>query len=321
MADTPIYHDQQLVGEVYAGADGPRFKYAADWRSRKDAFPVSVRMPLTTAEAPPDVVLPWIANLLPEGAALNAAGRWLGVDPADILGMVERIGRDVAGALSFGAPRSGENPRFIPIPDETALAKIVDELPRRPFLVGDDGVSMSLAGAQEKLPVAWLDDGSLAIPVDGAPSTHILKPDNDKALFGIVQNEALCMVLARRVGISTAQVTTGKVGSRRYLLVTRYDRVRRGAMWVRLHQEDFCQALGKPPAAKYQRNQTGISGPSAKDMFDIVRRHAPGPSILRLLDALIFNVLICNTDAHAKNYSLLLIGPVRAELADRKSVV
>ena len=311
----PVYHGERLVAEVRVGPEGPTLAYAPDWRDAGDAFPASVRMPLVPDDALPEVVVPWLANLLPEGAALNTAGRWLGVDPGDVVGMVEHIGRDVAGALSFGAPREGEGGRHVPIPDEAALERIIAELPRRPFLVGEDGVSMSLAGAQEKLPVARLDDGSLAVPAGGMPSTHILKPDNDARLFGSVQNEALCMVLARRVGLRAAEVTTGKAGARSYLLVSRYDRERRGGAWIRLHQEDFCQALGKPPAAKYERNQTGVRGPSVKDMFAAVRRHAPGPSVARLLDAVVLNVLVCNTDAHAKNYSLLLLGRRRAELA------
>lgn len=311
----PVFHGDQPVGDIRVGSDGPGFAYAADWLARPDAFPASVRMPLAAAPVPSGIITPWLANLLPEGAALSTAGRRLGVEPRDVVGMVEQIGRDVAGALSFGRPRPGAVPRHVPIPDEAALERIIEDLPRRPFLVGEDGVSMSLAGAQEKLPVARLPDGTLAVPTDGMPSTHILKPDNEARLFGSVQNEALCMVLARRAGLSVAAVTTGRAGARRYLLVTRYDREWRAGTWQRLHQEDFCQALGKPPAAKYQRNQTGVPGPGVADMFAVVRRHAPGQSILRLLDAVIFNVLICNTDAHAKNYSLLLLGRTRVELA------
>lgn len=315
MTDLPIYYDQRRVGTISVAADGPHFIYDATWRVARDSFPVSLRIPLSAAGAPPEIVVPWLMNLLPEGAALNSAGRWLGVDPKDVVGMIERIGRDVAGALSFGTPPDTETPHAIPIPDARALERIIEELPRRPFLVGEEGVSMSLAGAQEKVPLLMRPDGTLAVPAGGLPSTHILKPDNNRALFGSVQNEALCMVLARRCGLDVAAVTTGQAGARTYLLVTRYDRAWSGAAWARIHQEDFCQALGKPPAAKYQRNQTGIPGPAVRDLFDVVRRHAAGPSILRLLDAVIFNVLICNTDAHAKNYSLLWQSRTRANLA------
>ena len=124
---------------------------------------------------------------------------------------------------------------------------------------------MSLAGAQEKLPVA-IKDGQIAVPINGAPSTHILKPDNPR-LPGSVQNEALCMLLARRIGLNVAPVTTGVAGKRSYLLVDRYDRMGTGNDVRRLHQEDFCQALGRPPAAKYEFNGTGTRGPSIADMF------------------------------------------------------
>jgi len=166
---------------------------------------------------------------------------------------------------------------------------------------------MSLAGVQSKIGVAIDTAGRICIPVDGAPSTHILKPDSDR-LFGGTQNEALCLVLARRCGLEAPAVTTGLAGSRSYLLVTRYDRVEQAGRWRRLHQEDFCQALGKPPSAKYESNQTGIRGPSIADMFALTRNAMHAPDVINLLDYVIFNVLACNTDAHAKNYSLMISG-------------
>jgi hypothetical protein len=90
--------------------------------------------------------------------------------------------------------------------------------------------------------------------------------------------------------------------------VQRYDRTDVGGRWRRLHQEDYCQALGTPPSAKYESNQTGIRGPTLKDMFEVTRRHMPPTDIVRLLDMVVFNVLACNTDAHAKNYSIMIRG-------------
>jgi serine/threonine-protein kinase HipA len=116
--------------------------------------------------------------------------------------------------------------------------------------------------------------------------THILKPDSPR-LPGAVQNEAFCLTLARRLKIPTPQITTGQAGQRTYLLVQRYDRTNVADRWRRVHQEDYCQALGKPPSAKYETNQTGISGPTAKDMFQLTRRHMPSIDMVRLLDMLI----------------------------------
>jgi serine/threonine-protein kinase HipA len=178
-------------------------------------------------------------------------------------------------------------------------------LPNKPFLVGEEGVSMSLAGAQSKLAVAVDADGRICIPMNGSPSTHIVKPDSPR-LRGGVQNEAFCLTLARRMKIPTPTFTTGQAGKRTYLLVKRYDRTDVGGRWRRLHQEDYCQALGKPPSAKYESNQTGIPGPTLKDIFEVTRRVMPPTDIVRLLDMVILNVLACNTDAHVKNYSIMI---------------
>jgi serine/threonine-protein kinase HipA len=182
---------------------------------------------------------------------------------------------------------------------------MIENLPNKPFLVGEEGVSMSLAGVQSKIAVAVDDDGRIFIPMNSSPSTHILKPDSPR-LPGGVQNEAFCLTLAKRMRILTPRVTTGQAGKRTYLLVQRYDRTDVGGRCRRLHQEDYCQALGKPPSAKYESNQTGIRGPTLKDMFDITRRHMPPTEIVRLLDMVILNVLACNSDAHAKNYSIMI---------------
>ena len=166
---------------------------------------------------------------------------------------------------------------------------------------------MSLAGAQTKLAVAVDEAGRISIPMNGSPSTHILKPDVPR-LCGSVYNEAFCLTLARRINLSAPNVTTGRAGKRAYLLVERYDRRYQNCRWRRMHQEDYCQSLGRPPSAKYESNKTGIGGPTLREMFALTRRHMPPTEILRLLDMVIFNVLACNTDAHAKNYSIVIRG-------------
>jgi serine/threonine-protein kinase HipA len=300
----PLYAEEQLVAVIDSDREGPRLRYEAAWRTAAESFPVSLGMPLASPVYGPEIVVPWLMNLLPEGEPLRAMTRALGVARDDVLGLIAETGRDLAGALTIGAPRAGEAPDYREVASPTDLERIIAELPAKPFLVGDDGVSMSLAGAQEKLPVAWRD-GAIAIPVNGAASTHILKPDNPR-LAGSVQNEALCMVLARRCGLGAAPVITGLAGERSYLLVSRYDREVDGDAVRRLHQEDFCQALGRPPSAKYEHNRSGVRGPSLAEMFAVVRAHMTAREINRLLDAVIFNVAIGNVDSHAKNYSILL---------------
>lgn len=315
----PVHYEDRQVATILAETGDVRLRYDADWLSAPDHFPISLTMPLGDVDYGQEIVLPWLMNLLPEGEPLRAMTRALGASSEDVLGLIMETGSDLAGALTIGLAEQNGPPGYRAIPDDTALERIITDLPARPFLVGEDGVSMSLAGAQDKLPVA-LHENMLAIPINGAPSTHILKPDNPR-LPGSVQNEALCMVLARRIGLPTAPVTTGKVGERSYLLVTRYDRAVSDDGTRRIHQEDFCQALGRAPAAKYEFNRTGQRGPSLADMFALLRQHMTARDITRLLDAVIFNIATGNVDSHAKNYSILLQphGPSLAPLYDLMS--
>ena len=177
-------------------------------------------MPLRSGSVGAAKLLPWLANLLPE-THLAEIGQRLKVSPQDIVGLLGHIGRDTAGALSIGEPRkAGVN--LQPVPSEQALERIFDELPAKPFLVGERGVSMSLAGVQEKPPVFVDGNGRISVPVEGTPSTHVLKPDT-KRLAGSVENEAFCLSLARVCGLEAAEATIGVAGKRRYLLVKRLD--------------------------------------------------------------------------------------------------
>lgn len=305
-----VYADGVIAGAIDSRLGETAFVYDPAWLNSQARFPLSLSMPLSAREWGSDVILPWLMNLLPEGAPLRALTRALGASADDVLALITASGGDLAGALSIRAPAG--QARNEPIRDVAALERILNELPAKPFLIGEEGVAMSLAGAQEKLPVVF-ESGAFSIPVNGAASTHILKPDTAN-LPGSVQNEALCMQLARRCGLNVADVTTGTAGDRSYLLVKRYDRVLKDGAVRRIHQEDFCQALGRPPGAKYEHNQTGIPGPSLAEMFALIREHMTARDTNRFLDAVIFNIAIGNVDSHAKNYSILL-RPGRVELA------
>jgi serine/threonine-protein kinase HipA len=305
MADLSVFFEQRLVGTIEVDRRGPGFSYDRRWIDTRGAFPISTTMPLRAGRVAPDTFLPWAANYLPESEQLRAVGQFLGMAPGDVIGLLAAIGRDIAGALSIGKPGGTSPVYWRPIEKPEDLERVIEELPSKPFLVGEEGVSMSLAGVQSKLTVAIDDAGRICIPTEGSPSTHILKPDAER-LWGGVQNEAFCLTLARRLGIPTPELTTGTAGGRTYLLVKRYDRRTDSGRWRRLHQEDFCQALKKPPSAKYESNRTGISGPTLKDMFETTRQWTPPTDIMRLLDMVIFNIIACNTDAHAKNYSIMI---------------
>ncbi|MFC5419531.1 HipA domain-containing protein [Bosea eneae] len=227
------------------------------------------------------------------------------------------MGRDTAGALAFGQPREGGN-RFHVVETNDELEQIISNLPMKPMLVGERGVSMSLAGVQEKLGIAIVD-GKIAVPLEGTPSTHILKPDVER-LKASVQNEAFCLTLARLIGLRAAAVTTGRAVRRSYLLVERYDRIETPAGIQRVHQEDLAQALGIYPKDKYEyapggRGSEVRSGPGLVELFGAVERHVSPGARLDLLDGVIFNVICGNTDAHAKNYALQIGAGGSARLA------
>lgn len=180
--------------------------------------------------------------------------------------------------------------------------------------------SASLAGAQSKVPVV-LVDGKVALPAPGQPTTHILKPPITR-FKATTENEAFVMRLAAAVGLDVASVEPRVVRNRTFLLVQRYDRAIDGDGNVhRIHQEDFCQALGVPPETKYASE----GGPAFKDCFALLRRIAARPAVdvLKLLDAAIFNVIAGNADAHGKNFSILYDddGPRLAPLYDLLATV
>ena len=272
--------------------------------TRNDTIPISTRMPLSVKSRGSEEILSWIVNLLPEGPQINTIARMVRVSQSDPLAILAKIGRDTAGAFSFFKQgQSGMSTR--PIGNETNLERLIGEMPQKPFLAGTEGVSMCLAGAQPKIGVYLDDNGEIYIPINGAPSTWILKPDVSD-LPGGVYNEALCMRLAALVGIHAPEVRVGRAGARKYLLVKRYDRRLQKGQWHRLHQEDMCQALGRLPEAKYEQNDTGQRGPTIRDMTGVMRTPDPGRGVTLLLDQVIFNTIACNTDAHAKNYSIMI---------------
>ena len=337
----PVWFDDLQVGTVSVADDGTLgFAYSEDWLATAGAFPLSVTLSLDGTVYRSDVISPWLANLLPEEEQLSILTRSLGLDRADTLAVLSEIGGDTAGALSFQTASNRAAWTYTPLTEfygidnpETALERHFEDLTTRPFLVGEEGVRLSLAGGQKKTALAVLDAAGapvlrlpqagdeLAIPLHGAPSTIIVKPDNP-TLPGIVENETYCLRLAGAIGITAAEATILPAGARRAICVLRYDRrLGQNDALQRVHQEDFAQANNVPPGRKYERGT--VAGPTLANLLETGQVLPPGDA-LALLDQLIFNILAANTDAHAKNYSLLLpvgAGPRLAPLYDVSTVL
>ena len=298
------------------------FRYAPGWLSRPDALALSASLPLQAEPFDDRTSRPFFAGLLPEGQMRRLIAQRFQVSGQNDFALLDHIGGECAGAVSFLEPgqalrtsAQGDDVQWLS--DEEVVA-LLDELPRRPMLAGRDGLRLSLAGAQDKLPVVF-DGERIGLPLEGAPSSHILKPAI-VAVEDSVINEGFCMALAEAMQLKPAKAKIHVVLDRPFLLVERYDRVVIApGHRQRLHQEDFCQALGVVPEMKYQNE----GGPDLTQCFDLVRRatRPSAPQVLRLFDYVIFNALIGNHDAHAKNFSLLYSGkpPVLAPLYDTLS--
>ena len=304
-----VYIGDDITGQLVQDDGGQMsFTYAEGWRNKPGAVPLSQSLPLRAEPFKGKECRGFFGGLLPEEAKREIIARNLGISARNDYAMLERIGGECAGAVTF-VPAGGALPEknydYRKLSDNE-LAGILRELPKRPLLAGDKGVRLSLAGAQDKVAVR-IEGGEISLPLGGAPSTHILKPAVER-FDGVVFNEALCMNLAAASGLPAAGVETRTIDGIDFLVVERYDRHHSKSAddnptLERLHQEDFCQALGFLSEMKYQME----GGPSLKQCFALLRDVSSTPVIdlARLLDAVIFNYLAGNNDAHGKNYSLL----------------
>lgn len=305
MHELDVWLRGDRVGTLSIPQGRLQFTYAPDWLQRPDAMPLSCSLPLQTEPFDDARARPFFAGLLPEGRLRRTIARQFHVSGQNDFALLDHIGGECAGAVTFLEP--GRTPPAaaewgVQWLDDTELVELLDELPHRPMLAGKDGLRLSLAGAQDKLPVI-VSEGRIGLPLGGAPSTHILKPPIE-GVDDSVSNEAFCMALAAAMGLRVAPCRIGSVRERRYLLVERYDRTRdtRGVV-RRLHQEDFCQAIGVDPEAKYQNE----GGPGLAQCFALLREvlRLDARQVLSMLDYVVFHALTGNHDAHAKNFSLL----------------
>jgi len=302
-----VWWGERLVGALSIDAHGDMgFSYDPSWLNDPSHPPISQSLPKRAEPFNRRETRPFFAGLLPEEGQRDTVAKNLGISKANDFRLLEALGGDVAGALTLWP--EGESPPRPSGPggarplDDAELAEILDLLPKRPMLAGREGLRLSLAGTQQKLPVVLIG-GRIALPEPGQPTTHILKPPIER-FAASTENEAFAMRLAAAVGLEVAAVEPRRLGNRTFLLVERYDREFAGDGVVhRLHQEDFCQALAIPPEQKYASE----GGPAFRNCFDLVRQACttPAPAILRLLDAAIFNVILGNADAHGKNFSLV----------------
>ncbi len=306
----------RLAGTVTVGNAGRlTLSYDEAWLDDPAATPVSLSMPLAQHTHPDAPVRAFLSGLLPDNErVIERWARTYNVSAGNPFALLRHVGEDCAGAVQFVHPDrvsgllAGDGGvRWL---STDQVAERLRTLRRDPaaWHVHDTG-QFSLAGAQAKTALYRDADGRWGEPWGAVPTTHILKP----AVAGLADhdlNEHLCLSAARRLGLAAATSTIAAFGDERVVVVERYDRdFGAGGRITRVHQEDTCQALGVPPTRKYQSD----GGPSAELVVDLLRTNAPHPAyaaaeIARFIDALAFNWIVGGTDAHAKNYSVLLAG-------------
>lgn len=306
-----INMQEQFAGNLTAEAGRFTFAYA-DSYLKGNGIPLSCRMPLRQEAYDDAVAFPFFENLLPDGNARLLAANAAGLDYQAIHSLLQRFGGDVAGAISIVSYEEGvvtvePRPLF-----EDQLAQQLQMLPAHLSLDAHAaGQRLSLAGAMPKLPVL-IKGSTMSLP-GSYPSTHIIKPE-PSGFTGLAANEYICMRAAADVGLHAAEVALHiSEAGQPYLMVRRYDRDGDGR---RLHQEDFCQALGLVSGAKYQID----GGPGLAGLFAMVAKHSKrmAADMPELFLRSVFNLLIGNADAHAKNFSLLYLpsGPQLAPAYD-----
>lgn len=296
-----------LVARIEQGSNGRlRLLYTDEARARfgLGAPLLSLDLPIIEQAFPNARTRAFLDGLLPEGDTRATIAAQFNLVASDTFGLLRELGRDCAGALIV-LPDDSPPPMLATTSTAERLSDAeLDELVRglrsRPLGVGGR-VRLSLAGVQEKLLLTKMPDGSWGRPVDGTPSTHILKPAH-AAYPNTVENEAFCMRVAKYAGLQVAEVDLMEVGGRKLIVIERFDRtVDADGTVIRVHQEDMCQALGIPPAKKYQED----GGPSLRQIAGVLGSATQRSSLETLLRAVTLNVALGNADAHGKNFSLL----------------
>ena len=312
------YKDTSVVGTLTkTDEENYVFSYAVSWLESRAPQPLSLTLPLRVEPFSSEATKVFFANLLPEGQLRDHIASKNRISPDDDFALLVQLAGDCAGAITLYP--EGEAPltaskhqryRTLSNKDFGLLfneAYIMDPT----FLGAGENTRLSLAGVQDKLPIT-IQNQEYKLPLDGAPSTHILKPQNHR-FDSLVENELFCMTLAKAMKLDVPETFMLKRADETSYVIERYDRyIDKDNTIIRIHQEDFCQATGTSYRLKYEEK----GGPGHKACFDVIKEcKKPLADRIKLVNLVVFNYLICNADCHAKNTSLLYSDSTRPDLA------
>lgn len=300
------------VGNIYQSSAGVlRFAYLEEWRKSKQAYPLSLSMPLTAEEHRHDAINSFLWGLLPDNErTLDHYGRLLGVSARNPVALLSHIGADCAGAVQFAPPETVEQLEGTPSNRGAVEWLTEDEVAEELKTVRERGIpgtsrqtvgQFSLAGAQPK--IALLEQhGRWGRPRGRIPTNRILKPPSGE-FRAFAENEHFCLELAARLELGAVASRVVRFGDEAAIVVDRFDRAMHNGARVRIHQEDFCQALGVMPTRKYEND----GGPGISDLIALLQEASTkaDDDIARFIRATALNWVLAATDSHAKNYALL----------------
>ena len=310
--DLVAFVDGQRAGVFSQNAQGA-ISFTYDDGLSPVATPLSISMPLVPGAVYGNrVARPFLQGLLSDNpATLEAIAAAHHTSPRNPMALLRHVGRDTAGALQLLAPGEASDDAQVRTGDVHFVEDLGELVASVVDSAGDwseryDEFRWSLAGAQPKLALYRSDEGQWGFPRDSTPTTHILKPAARGGRHDV--NEFLTMRAGRHLGLQVADHGLLVTDRGDFVFVAeRYDRFRTGDRLHRLHQEDFAQALSVDPALKYQSD----GGPGLEKFARVLRAFAPSEqrrAANELFEALVFTCAAANTDAHAKNYSVIHFG-------------
>lgn len=297
-------HEQNLIGTLLQDEEERLgFSYSEDWIKKGEAYALSFALPLAKEPFGHLATRSYFENLLPEGDIRASIEKATQISTKSEFDFLKNFGQDCAGALIISADKKLAIRERQPI-KLSSIDKAIEEKVSLPvYYSSEEGAHFSLAGAQDKLAVIY-DNNELFLPGSDTPSTHILKtPVYNQEAWDSVYNEYFCMKLASRCGLDVPEVKVIK-GKNPLYLVKRFDRERIGKNFIRLHQQDFCQALGLTSQKKYEAQ----GGPNLVACYGLIQDYSADvfTDIQKFLNWFLFNFVLGNNDTHGKNVSFLL---------------
>lgn len=303
METLEVYLNGRKAGRLVDDNGKMSFAYIREYLETDGREPISFSIPLRAEAFAHDEIEAFLSNLLPDDIIRTRIADILQIPRENTFALLKAIGGDCAGAVSFlsegTSPETSDKGEYRELSDKEA-GRILDNLQKRPLDVGEEGFRISGAGAQDKL-IACMKDGQVLLPLNGTPSTHIIKPAMPDYPDS-VENEWFAMRLAGACRLSVATCDIAVIDGKRCYVCERYDRESIDGKVRRLHQEDFCQMLKVDPKRKYE----SVGGPGLKESFALLRAlQLPASDTVEFLNRILFNFIVGNGDAHAKNFSVL----------------